>query len=256
MKKTCNYWQIAMLILLIGCAPKSSKIAAPEDPNAPIFTDAGEVMSVSVAAENVRQRPNGKILGQLRKNQKLTVVKRSGNWVCFSNEKFARGWIWGPSVGYDYINLYNPATYFDSNRKTFYDIDYFRRMFSQRGEVRQSFSTSYELFFGEIGLGSHETTVLNVVEASDEIVAHGVTLFVERNSERITKIKVNYYQPMDGIENALAKSELPNSQPSAQNNGHVIWQETLVPGLIVDLERREWDSNWFSGLWFMLPDKK
>ena len=63
-------------------------------------------------------------------------------------------------------------------------------------------------------VGSHETTVLNVVEASDEIVAHGVTLFVERNSERITKIKVNYYQPMDGIENALAKSDCQTfSQP-------------------------------------------
>ena len=104
-------------------------------------------------------------------------------------------------------------------------------------------------------MGSHETTVLNVVEASDEIVAHGVTLFVERNTERITKIKVNYFQPMDGIENALAKSELPNIQPTEENNGHVIWRETLVPGLIVDLERREWDSNWFSGLWFMLPEK-
>ena len=249
--------QILLIIALFcGCVPRAGKVVTEKTDDTVFLTDNGMQLEVVVDKENVREKPNGKIIGVLTKGAKIVVVKHAGNWVQFTNDRFKNAWIWAPSVGFDYINLYNPMTYFEPVKRSFYNIAYFQRLFSQKGKIRQDFETSYELFFDELGLGSHETTVLDVVEATDQIVQQGVTLFVERKSDRITRVKVDYFKPVKGISEALKKSELPEKKPTEINNGHVIWRENLIPGLIIDLERKEWNSDWFSGIWFILPTTK
>jgi len=70
------------------------------------------------------------------------------------------------------------------------------------------------------------------------------------------KVKVDYFKPIKGYENALKKSELPVIEPPEENSGHLIWLAgQLLPGLTVDLERKEWDSKMFSSIWYILPEK-
>lgn len=253
---------LVLLTLATACyySSDSQKNQNPaiNDSTAVFATDAGEQLTVEVDVENVRARPNGKIVGKLRKGEQITVIRRVANWVHFRSEKYRSAYIWGPSVGYIYENLYNPAVYYDANSRKFYDIEYFQRMFSQKGEPRrENLPNTYELFFGNIGLGSHQVTVLDAATAIEQLEEHGVTLFVDRKSEQITKVRVDYFRPVRGFEAALKKSELPTDPPTTGDSGHLTWAaNALVPGLIVDLERLEWDSELFSGIWFILPEKK
>lgn len=219
--------------------------------------NAGKILTVQVKSENVRREPNGKKLGQLRNGDEIEVIKRLGNWIQFSNKKFKEAYIWAPSVGYPYENLYSPFFYYDSTQKLFRDVTFFQNIFSQKGQRRQETASTYELFFKNLGLGSHESVVLDVATESQQVVEHGVTLFVNRADEKVTKVKVDYFKPIKGYENALRKSELPVIEPPDENSGHLIWLAgQLLPGLTIDLERKEWDSKLFSSIWYILPEKE
>lgn len=260
MKKFLKGMMIGWGIGFLSCssqaikAPPVSEAVEVETPLVP--ADAGKVLTVQVKAENVRREPNGERLGQLSRGDSITVIRRVGNWVQFSHPKFKNAFIWGPSVGYPYQNLYSPYFYFDTTLQAFRDISFFQNEFSQRGQRRQETPTSYELFFKDLGLGSHESIIIDVVTESEQLVEHGVTLFVNKNTRKIEKLRVDYFKPIQGFENALKKSELPVVEPVEINGGHLIWPAgTLVPHLIVDLERKEWESNWFSGIWYILAAK-
>ena len=237
-------------------APVAKK-TPPPPPEKVYLTDGGKEMTVQVSAENIRRRPNGEKLGSLKKGDKITVVKRIGNWVQFKNMAFTDAYIWAPSIGYRYENLYSPFFYFDTTRSTFRSVEYFRNMFSQRGQRRHEDDQHFELFFKDLGLGSHEMVVLDVATASEQLVEHGVTLFVDKNARQIDRVRVDYFRPVNGIKNVMTKSELPNVQPSETNDGHIIWHSgTMIPGLGIDLERKEWRSEWFSSIWFIRAAKR
>ncbi len=250
------------LLVLISCvsqtqkkspAPASSKVEEPEEIQ--FATDAGKELIVEMKAENVRKVPNGKILGRLYEEEKLTVIKRVGNWINFTNSVYEEGYIWAPSVGYSYVNLYNPYFFYDTTRHKFKEIEYFQKFFSKSGQRRQETDDAYELFFKNIGLGSHEATVLDVVTETQQIVEHGITLFINKNNNQIEEVRVDYLKPVKGYKRALRKSELPVKSPSGENTGHLIWAVgELLPDLVVDLERKAWKSQWFRSIWYKLPD--
>ncbi|RMF62090.1 MAG: hypothetical protein D6748_00250 [Calditrichaeota bacterium] len=245
-------------IYLISCVSQSLQTVPPEtkvpEEEKLIDTDAGKILTVEVAKENVRDIPNGKVLGKLFKGEKIRVVRRVGNWIQFTHEDFGTAYIWAPSVGYTYQNLYSPYFYFDTTTGEFRDIEYFQNFFSKTGQRRQDMGNSYEVFFKDIGLGSHESTILDVVTETEQVVEHGITLFINKKTGKIEKVRVDYFKPVKGYETALKKSELPILAPSRSDSGHLIWKEgVLVKGLIIDLERKEWDSDWFSSIWYILP---
>jgi hypothetical protein len=210
---------------------------------------------VTVGIENVRQKPNGKILGKIRKGQKLYIEKKSVNWIQFHNQSFESAYIWAPSVGFEYINLYNPFTYFDTTSTLFYSTNYFKELLGSNGIRNQQVSEKCTLFFKELGLGSHEDIVLYVVTESNEKVEHGVTLFIHESNEKVFQVKVDFFRPIKGLSNALKKCGLGELPASETNEGHVLWSmNKLVPGLSIDMERKEWKSEWFSSIWFRSND--
>lgn len=248
---------MAMVFLcLSACAPKATQKSVSSTPKTEkvILTDAGKTLSVGVASENVREKPNGKILGKLRKGNQVNVLKRVGNWINFKNDRFENAYIWAPSVGYTYDNLYAPDFFFDDARGRFHSVEHFQAAFSQKGQRRQDIKTAYELFFKNIGLGSHDAVVLEVVTESQQIVEHGITLYINQKTERVEKVRVDYYRPVKGYKEALKKSGLAGREPNESNNGHMLWSEgTIHPKLIIDLERKEWDSDSFSSIWYITP---
>ena len=130
-----------------------------------------------------------------------------------------------------------------------------KNVLAQRGQVRQETSTNYELFFKDTGLGSHEETVLDVVATNEQVVEHGITLFINKEKNRVEKVRVDFFRPVKGYQAALKKGEMTASNPGDAGSGHIIWAAgDLLNNLIVDLERKEWESNYFSSVWYVLPE--
>jgi hypothetical protein len=240
-------------LLFNSCQKKVTK--STESKEQEFLTAVGDTASVVVSKENVRQEPNGKILGSLKEGEKIVVRERLGNWIQFDSKKFDNAFIWGPSLGYKYINFYSPFFYFDSLKSNFHSIEYFQTILAQKGLRRQETSTSYELFFRDIGFGSHEETVLEVTATTNEVVEHGITFFINSTNDKIHKVKVDFLKPVEGFEKSLKKCGLIMKKIVDQNGGHLIWPfGSLVNELMVDLERNEWESDWFSSVWFSIEN--
>ena len=245
-----KYPSLILLIALIltACQPGTIKNGSSLQPAIKALPDSA---FVTVSKENVRQSPNGRVLGKLFKDRKIYIYRRVGNWLQFHNERFDSAYIWAPSTGCDYINLYDPSVYYNTTSQQFYPIAYFKQLFGTDGIVQQETAGNYQLFFNGLGLGSHNEIVLEVVTESTEHIQHGITLFINKKNRSISQVRVDFFRLGKGIKPALKKCNLRNISPSVENEGHLIWKENvLFPGLTIDLERKEWQSKWFSAVWF------
>ena len=238
---------VLFILIIAACQPKvvkeTSKSATP-------LIETPEIAIISAESENVRLSPNGKVIGQLLQGDTLKIIKRHANWLFFQNDFFESGYLWAPSAGFEYINLYNPSTYYDRIASEFYPLNYFTALFGSNSEKRSVLSAETEILFDEIGLGSHEEIVLEVANEQIETVNHSIILYMREPEKQIFKIKIDFFRPIKGIEKVLDRCGLPYLPSSINNGGHVIWKrDTLIEGLEVDLERKEWESEWFSALW-------
>ena len=251
--KTIFYPLFVFILLLCAC---QKKLIKPTDSKELQFlTVVGDTATVVADQENIREQPNGKILGSLKKGEKIVVSGRLGNWLQFNSQRFKNAFIWGPSLGYPYMNFYSPFFYFDSLKSNFHSIKYFQTIFAQEGLHRQETSNNYELFFKDVGFGSHQETVLEVTTITNEVVEHGITFFIHSSTHNIHKVKVDFLKPIKGFEKTLIKCELPIKNIVEKTGGHLIWPSgNLVEGLTIDLERNEWESDWFSSVWFSIED--
>ncbi len=236
---------LGFLIFLFfdGCQPKIAVQTSSPPVNIP------EKATIHASSENVRQAPNGKIIGSLKKGNQIRIKKRLANWLLFTDQKFDSAYVWAPSAGFDYINLYNPLTYFDSTAGDFHSLDYLQSFLGSEGNEQPVTSTHSEIFFSNIGLGSHEDIVVEVVNHQREEVLHGITLSLHPITRKIRQVKIDFFRPVKGVSDALRKCGLANIPPSATGPRRISWAaDTLVPDLTLDLERQEWESEWFSGL--------
>ncbi len=240
---------VSMAVLMWwGCQPRTVKPTQPPAPPAEAYTipsDSGKV-KVVLKTENVREAPNGPKIGTIRKGEKITVIRRMGNWVEFDSRYYVGGFIWAPSVGYPYINLYSPTVYYDTTYHQFKPLHYFQQLFSQKGDTIEQGPQTVAIFFTNIGLGSHTETEVEVVTAREKVIQHGVTLFLNPRTRRVEAVKIDFYQPITGIAAALKKCQLPNLPPDEETESYVAWKPgKLFPQLSVRLERQEWKSNRF-----------
>ncbi len=251
-------------LILVSCQPKTVKKTVTPKPvpqvqhRIPALPDSAAVLADS---ENVRQSPNGKVIERLYKNEIVYPEERIGNWVKFHSFYIDSGYVWAPSIGLKQINLYSPENYYDSTYQAFYPVSYFRKFFDTKGVKKKVSPSEYELFFSGIGLGSHEEVVFDVTNRSTEEIRHGVTVFLNRTdttsqtAATIYQVKVDFYKPIRGVAAALKKCGLPDQPFSQQNESKVIWSAgKLIPGLEVELERKEWKSSDFSAVWYRLRD--
>lgn len=199
--------------------------------------------------ENVRLTPNGKVIGSVRQGDKIEIKNRHANWLLFSNEKFDSAFVWAPSAGFEYINLYNPLVYYDSTVEKFYALEYFRKLFGSIGIPSAGISAESEIFFNDVGLGSHNSIVLQVLDQQIEIVHHGIALYLDNSTQEIFQVNIDFLRPIRGNKNVLMKCGLPDRPYSSTDQRRVSWKvNTLVAGLEVRLERKEWESDWFNAI--------
>ncbi len=248
---------LLIVIIFISCQPKQAKKepATPdikpvlETPALPTLPDSA---FVQVSSENVRLEPNGTTFGMLQEGEKIYVMGRIGNWILFHNSRFDSVFVWGPSVGFDYINLHSPYAYFDTTTKRFYPIDYIRKLFSKSGKKQDINNENYQLFFSKLGLGSHQETVMEVTEKSSETIKHGIRIYLRKQNNEIYKIEADFLNPVKGAVSALEQCELTHKNPDQNDEAFLLWKRgNLVPGLSIKLERTEWKSEQFRTVWFL-----
>jgi len=243
-----NYF-LLILSIILACQPRVTK-------EKPVFVSpkivTPKMALIAVEAENARKSPNGDIMGQLLKGDTLYIIKRQGNWLFTNSEFFDSVYIWAPSAGLAYLNLYNPLVYYDSSHAEFYSLNYFQELFGNPGQQKSVSGEDSVIIFDEIGLGSHQDIVVEVVQEKIETVVHGITLYLRKPRNTVYQIKIDFYQPVRGARDALKKCGLPYRKPSVEEGGHLIWnRDELLPGVKIDLERKEWKSDWFSAVWII-----
>jgi hypothetical protein len=240
-------------ILILACQPKQFvKHKTPAGtPSSPVLKPLPDSARVLVGEENVRESPNGIAFATLHKNEIIYIMGHLGNWILFQNNRFDSVFVWGPSVGINYINLYNPLTYYDTTFQQFYNLNYLKQLLGVSGKIMNENQQSFQIFFDHLGLGSHQEIVMEVTSESTEKIQHGITITIRKSDSLISRVEVDYLEPVKGTEKALAMSNLINRLPSSETNSSVIWKPgTLVPGLIIRLERKEWQSPFFRTISF------
>jgi len=240
-------------IFVLACQPKPLvKHEAPTGPPpSPVLKTLPDSARVLVDQENVRESPNGTAFGTLHKNEKIYFLGHLGNWIIFHNNRFDSVFVWGPSVGISYINIYNPLTYYDITYQQFYRLSYLQKLLGVSGKTINDNPQSYQVFFYHLGLGSHQEIVMEVTTESTEKIQQGITLTIRKSDGLISRVDVDYLDPVKGTEKALSISDLKNHKPSSQTDSEVTWKPgTLVPGLLIRLERKEWKSLFFRSISF------
>ncbi len=252
---------LLVLALLWSCQPKVTRLVTPPVPPdtvqmIPALPDSAVVI---VDTENVRETPNGKIVGKLYNDDMVYLDARVGNWIKFHNFYYQEGYVWGPSIGLPYLNLYDPRYYFDPRSGQFYAVSYIKKFLGSAGEEQKISDTEYRLIFRNLGLGSHTEDVWEVTNHTTERVEHQMVLYVRRQNgyDRIYQMRIDFYRPVAGVKEALKKCGLEYREPSIENEEKVVWKAgELLPGLQVELERTEWKSDVFSTVWYKLTDGK
>ncbi len=243
----------SLLLVLTGCQPE--QIKKPPTPQIPAVAKTPGTAVITAQSENVRFAPNGQILGQVHRGDSIRIEKRVVNWLLFYNDEFDSSYVWAPSAGFDYINLYSPYTYYDTTARQFYPVSYFRNLFGREGQKDSILSTESTLFFGDVGLGSHEDIVMEVTQKEIEEVEHGITLHIREPEGYIFQVEIDFFAPEKGIKSALQKCGLPDLDYSAATPRDVVWDKNvIIPGLKIRLERKVWESSSFSGIWFITEE--
>jgi hypothetical protein len=70
--------------------PSQPPVVTPETPS--------RITQVTVASENLRDGPNGKIIGKVKKGDSLAILDEKGNWLNIQLEDGTTAWIWKPST--------------------------------------------------------------------------------------------------------------------------------------------------------------
>jgi hypothetical protein len=225
-----------------------TSIGMPSAPALKLLPDSARVL---VDQENVRESPNGIAFATLHKNEKIYIMGHLGNWILFQNSRFDSVFVWAPSVGINYINIYNPLIYYDTTYQQFYSLSYLQQLLGLSGKIMNDNPQTYQIFFDHLGLGSHQETVMEVTNESTEKIQHGIIVTFRKSDSLISQVDVDYLESVKGWERALALSDLKNRPPSSETESSVFWKQgTLVPGLIIRLERKEWKSPFYRTISF------
>jgi hypothetical protein len=107
-------WLNAGLILLVlamaGC------VHPPKAPTPPVETvpivEPKNTVPVTADRENIRSFPNGRILGEVRKGDQVSIVTPRGNWMYCNIGDTLDAYIWAPSLGFPKLSYLDIRTYF------------------------------------------------------------------------------------------------------------------------------------------------
>ncbi len=203
---------------------------------------------VQVAKENVRMKPNGKVIGKLYRGDSLYVLENYGNWLRFEFKPNREGYIWAPSCGFKYINLYNPYTYIDTIKKRILSFAEFKRLLGSKIDTIGGTPQLRQLEFKNIGLGEEVEEILNVAKVTRQITEKGVGIWYDTKTNQIKEVHIDLLKPVRGIKAALKKAGLSTKlQPFQSDNSQIVFKLFPDTDLYFILKRKQWKSSVISG---------
>ncbi|GAB4171635.1 MAG: hypothetical protein Kow00108_06120 [Calditrichia bacterium] len=204
-------------------------------------------VKVTVPVENVRNKPNGRIIGQMKKGDSLLVDQNFGNWLEF-NYKGKNAYIWGPSCGFPYINLYNPYTYLDTIKKAILNISELKRLLGTKVDTVGGSVNLLQLEFVNLGMGERVEEVVEVVKVEKQKVEKGVQIWYNVAEDKVTEVYIDLLKPVYGEKQALKKAGLQSSFPVyKKDETQVVFKLFDDKDVFLILKRKEWKSSVFIG---------
>jgi hypothetical protein len=242
-----QFFMTLLAFLFLGaCAVNKKK--PQEDPRLRVAkaTPYGRISEVSKAiptVENIREIPNGEIIGETRKGEKFKLIGRYGNWVRVRNADFKDGYIWAPSFGYRHIDLYKLSTWYDTHEKAFYALSQYQNILG-KASGKVDYFGNIRLVYDMLGLGFEEVITMDMSgKETVEKKAKGVGLVISEASI-VFEISIEFKNALTNYQQLEEKLKIALGQPTSIDQSQVVWENKY--GLSkVRLLRKEFDSPQF-----------
>lgn len=194
--------------------------------------------------ENIRDIPNGEIIGKTMKNEKFKLIGRRGNWVIVQNRDFPKGFIYGPSLGYNKINMFALSTWYDTQALGFYTLQQYIYFLGKSAEISEYFNLKKYSFI-DLGFGfSNEVIMDQNGKAETKKKSKGVYIIVNDDSF-VREIHIDLKDKINHISDAESLLKVNLGKPSTNDNTHVEWQNMF--GLSkIQLLRSEFEADSFN----------
>jgi hypothetical protein len=237
--------KILLLVLIISLLNSCSSLKRGVEetnfsPQKPYISYSGREMSIP-RVENVRDLPNGEIIGETRKGEKFTILERRGNWFRVKNADFDNAFIWAPSFGVKKINLYSLETWFDKENKTFYSPSQFRLILGSPSERVDHFGLKRSNYF-DIGLGREIETEVDQLGNSKAIVLKKGVSIIYSKTGGIKEILIDLKTPVSSPGNLSKLLNIDLRKPDMTDDTKISWEN--ISGLTkIELFREEYKSD-------------
>ena len=196
--------------------------------------------------ENVREVPNGEILGKTMKNERFDIVDKRINWVKIKNDDFPVGYIWAPSLGFEKINAYALNTWFDQEVKGFYQLQQYLNLMGNPSEETDFFGLERMNFFN-VGFGREKEIMMDQEGKSQELTKlKGVGLVLYEN-RAVKEIHLDLRKELNSYKEVQALMDVELGTPNEVEATHVSWFNQFgIPE--IQLNRTEFEKDKFNQL--------
>ena len=196
--------------------------------------------------ENVREVPNGEIIGKTMKNERFEILEKRMNWLNIKNKDFPSGYIWASSMGFDKIDAYSLNTWYDIDIKGFYRLDQYLNLLGSPSEKVKYFGQD-RLNFYNIGLGFEKEIVVDQDGKSDEIIRQkGVGIVLSEN-KIVKEIHLDLRNELDNYKEIEKLVKIELGEPENIDDTHVAWLNRVgIPE--IQLLRTEFKAQKFRKL--------
>jgi len=234
---------VSILLILVSCGIQkkgdSDNVYSASDME-PYPSYQNQVMEILVK-ENVREWPNGEIIGETKKNEKFTIVERKGNWLKVENEDFSDGYIWAPSFLILKIDLYALSTWYDLEEERFFSVKQFNNLLGSDPQIADHFGLE-RLNFYDIGLGEEKTIEMDQTGKSEEILQKRGFAIILGNSGNVAEVLLDLKKPLTDFRKLSELLQIELNEPDIVDQTQIVWNNAFGLKEIV-LLREEFNTE-------------
>ena len=196
--------------------------------------------------ENVREVPNGEIIGKTMRNERFEIKEKRMNWLNIKNADFPSGYIWASSMGFDKIDIYSLSTWYDIDVKGFYRLDQYLNLLGSPSEKVKYFGQD-RLNFYNIGFGFEKEIVMDQDGKSEAIIRQkGVGIVLSEN-KIVKEIHLDLRNELDNYKEIEKLMKIKLGEPEKVDDTRVAWLNRVgIPE--IQLTRTEFKAQKFRQL--------
>ncbi|KPL07107.1 hypothetical protein AMJ86_05815 [bacterium SM23_57] len=229
---------IFAILLASGCAPPP-KVSRPAATPEPVISERATV-TVVASRENVREYPNGPIIGEVRSGEEVSIITPRGNWLhCGINDSL-EGYIWAPSLGFEKLLFINVQTYFQGPKHDLMPLDSLIERLGPPSEIIQESVRYRKLVYDNTPNSNSYPFGTREFQRLELSVVQGLIAEVAVDLGKLEILQSDL----------LLLAGFPNERPTQSGFKGVVW-DNAFPGLgRVVFDRYQGSFKSFSGVRF------